>query len=96
LRIVQVAGSDAETEWEETPEEEYLRTNCRSTKDLKKIIAAIRARWPTLKYPHKPKPDGGGSIKDARLYNMFDVFLDTLSGGKGDEFLVGFLNGRML
>ncbi len=37
---------DLETEWEETPEEEYLRKNCKKMFDVKKILEAVEARWP--------------------------------------------------
>ena len=81
--------------WEETPEEEYLRLECSKPKDLKKMFDAIRERWPNLKYPQgKRKESGAHSDETGRLHKMFETVLETLSGGKCDEFLLDFLEGR--
>ena len=75
--------------------ETFLRQTCPRPKDLKQLFEAIRRRWPTLKYPlGKRKESGAHSDETGRLHNMFDIILETLSGGKCDEFLLDYLDGR--
>jgi len=75
--------------------ETFLRQTCPRPKDLKQLFEAIRQRWPKLKYPlGKRKESGAHSDETGRLHSMSDVILETLSGGKCDEFLLDYLDGR--
>ena len=81
---------------EESTERNYLYWNVPKIYDCKRIFDAIAGRWPNITYPAgAPDPTTGKpSSHTNKLYAMFDTVLQTLSGGKPEEFIQGFLDGR--
>ena len=67
---------------------QFVQAHVCNTRDMKKLLDALRSDMPDQKYP--PKSD---DLK-RRLLEVIDMFLDVISGEKTGEILLDFFNGR--
>ena len=67
---------------------QFVQKNVRNTRDMKKLLDALRNYMPEQKYP----PNSDNSKR--RVLKLIEVFLDVISGEKTGEILLDFFNGR--
>ena len=53
---------------------QFVQAHVRNTRDMKKLLDALRSDMPDQKYP--PKSDDS----KRRVWKLIDVFLDVISG----------------